>query len=167
MAEQQAREARRAVDQAFANAAVMESRKAAVSAGTESLKLLATFNAGGLIALLGFLGAVAGKSVIYGPGVFITPMLWFGAGLLLSALAIIALYGARHYYAEAWFSNRPTGAASDVLYRPEGPIAQRHERRADCLVTTQFLCLWLALGAFIVGMATSMPIVHRIQLWPT
>ena len=87
-------EARRTAAHAFARGALIEARKAAVTAGTEAIKLVAALNAGGLIALLGFLGAISGKSpkVIYGPGVFITPMSWFGAGLALSAIDYWAIF---------------------------------------------------------------------------
>jgi hypothetical protein len=163
-AEREAQATRRMVAEAFANGAVVEARKAAVAAGTEAIKLVAAFNAGGLIALLGFLGAIAGKpsKVIYGTGVFETPMIWLGSGLLLGAISLILLYFARHFFAEAWLYTEPLDMGP--YYKPTGNRAERHEELATCLLVAHQLCSVLAFICFIIGMATSLAIVHRIQL---
>ena len=51
---------------------VIEGFKVVISTGSNALRLLGTFNAGGIIALLGFLGAIAGKEkpVFANAGVF-------------------------------------------------------------------------------------------------
>lgn len=156
-------EARRTAAHAFARGALIEARKAAVTAGTEAIKLVAALNAGGLIALLGFLGAISGKSpkVIYGPGVFITPMSWSGAGLALSAISIIGLYFARHFYAEAWFYTTPTDR--DPYYHP-GANAVEYERRANCWVIVHHVFSVLAFISFAVGMFACLPIVRAIRV---
>ena len=163
-AEREAQAARRAVAEAFVNGALVESRKAAVTAGTEATKLVAAFNAGGLIALLGFLGAIAGKpsKVIYGPGVFVTPMVWLGVGLLLSALSLIALYFARHFYAEAWFHTEPL--VTPPYYEPTGERVKKYTDRAKWSACGYELSSILAFICFIIGMATSLAIVHQINI---
>ncbi len=77
--------------------------KVVVETGASSLRLLSTINAGGLIALLGFLGAVIGKEHKPFSDVtpFITPMTEFGLGLAASVVAVCAMYFAQFFYARS------------------------------------------------------------------
>jgi hypothetical protein len=78
----------------------LENTKFVISSGSNSLRLLSTLNAGASIALLAFIGSIAGKStpVFSSVTVFIKPMIFFGLGLLASAAATGGMYFAQYFY---------------------------------------------------------------------
>lgn len=69
-------------------------RSIIISAGG-ALKLLTTINAGGIIALLGFIGATAGKGIFGSIEPFDIPISLFGIGLICSAVATCGMYFAQ------------------------------------------------------------------------
>jgi hypothetical protein len=71
----------------------LESFKATVESGREALNALVLINGGAVVALLGFIGAMAAKSNgVVVAGAMRAPMLRFGTGVLLGALAFGARY---------------------------------------------------------------------------
>jgi hypothetical protein len=71
-----------------------ESFKATIAAGAVALRTYITINAGAAIALLAFVGNIAGKDGKVFPSVhpFISPMAIFGLGVLSGAIALGTTY---------------------------------------------------------------------------
>ena len=81
----------------------IESFKATVESGREALNALVLINGGAVVALLGFVGAMAAKSngaVV--AGAMRAPMLRFGTGVLLGALAFGARYLSQAFDQHGW-----------------------------------------------------------------
>lgn len=72
--------------------AQMEGFKSAISAAGTALKLLVAVNAGGIIALFGFVGAVAGKNVLPSTQLVSGPVEAWASGLTVSVLATLGMY---------------------------------------------------------------------------
>lgn len=70
----------------------MESFKSAISAASTALKLLVAVNAGGIIALFGFVGAVAGKNVLPSTHLVSAPVEAWAGGLTMGVLATLGMY---------------------------------------------------------------------------
>lgn len=78
----------------------LEAVRAAIESGREALNALLLINGGAVVALLGFVGAMASKT--NGMAVASSmraPLLRFGTGVLLGALAFGARYVAQAFYA--------------------------------------------------------------------
>lgn len=78
----------------------LEAFKATIESGREALNALLLINGGAVVALLGFVGAMASKT--NGMAVAASmraPLLRFGTGVLLGALAFGARYLAQAFYA--------------------------------------------------------------------
>lgn len=80
----------------------IEAFKATIESGREALNALLLINGGAVVALLGFVGSMASKT--NGMAVASSmraPLLRFGTGVLLGALAFGARYVAQAFYASA------------------------------------------------------------------
>jgi hypothetical protein len=90
-----------------------------------------TINAGGVIALLAFVGTIAGKKerVFESIQPFILPMTLFGLGLICAAIASGGMY-----FAQACFANVPLALKHDFVhpYVHKTPKSERWTRVGKC-----------------------------------
>lgn len=151
-------EARRAADRAYLRSEIVEGRKATIATFTEAIKLYSAFNAGGLVALLGFLGAVAGKTprVLDDVSLLIHPMFLFGAGLAASGAAGICYYLTRLSYVEEYMR-----VSHDAGYTPD---AQRFMRRGLFTQRMSAVFAIVSFFLFIAGLLTCLPLIRGIKL---
>jgi len=79
----------------------VEGFKSVINSATAALRLLATINAGGILALLAFIGSIAGKDhkVFESVTLFSAPITNFGIGLVLSVAATCGMYLAQFFFA--------------------------------------------------------------------
>jgi hypothetical protein len=149
-------EVRRAAGTAYLRGEIIEGRKAAIATFTEGVKLYSAFNAGGLVALLGFLGAIAGKTpgVLENVNFLIHPMLAFGGGLAASGVSAFCYYVTRLSYVEEYMrANNGSGMeAQRFLMR-----GLRFQRVATILAMT-------SLVLFIAGLGLCVPLIQVIKL---
>lgn len=142
-------------------ATVLESYKATVTAGGAALKLLATMNAGGIIAILGFLGTIAGKGALTTAQPFEIPLTYFAFGLISAAVASGGMY-----IAQALFT---IGAAS-IDYPLDYPFVRAKPRQRRFKIAgriIQALTIFLAIAAlalFIYGLATALSPLTSLKL---
>jgi hypothetical protein len=151
-------EARRTANSAYRRSEVIEGRKAVIATFTETLKLYAAFNAGGLIALLGFLGAVAGKAprVLDDVTLLIHPMLWFGAGLATTGVAGISYYLTRLNYVEEYMR-----VSDDIGHTPDALHFMRKGMFLQRLSTVFAIASFIL---FIIGILACLPLIRSIKL---
>ncbi len=77
----------------------LEMFKSVIDAGKEALNAAILINGGAVIALLGFLSSAATKGVPKALGLGLTdPLLYFGSGVLLSAIAFAGRYLTQYCY---------------------------------------------------------------------
>jgi hypothetical protein len=91
----------------------IEMFKSVIESGREALNALVLINGGAVVALLGFMGAVIAKGLSQTLGASLTyPLLQFGIGVLVGAVA----FGAR-YFSQAFYSAEKNtyGTAFKVL----------------------------------------------------
>ncbi|MHC2289165.1 hypothetical protein [Bradyrhizobium barranii] len=84
-------------------AMIGENFKVVLSSAGAAVRVLLTINAGGLVALLGFIGAIAGKEkkIFASADVFIPSMTSFGTGMILAAAATSLIYFAQMAFGAA------------------------------------------------------------------
>lgn len=81
----------------------VEMFKSVIESGREALNSLVLVNGGGVIALLGFLGATVAKGLPSPLGLALTlPLVLFGIGVLFGALGFGARYLSQACYAADW-----------------------------------------------------------------
>lgn len=104
--------------------AITENFKVVLSAASAALRVLLTINAGGVIALLGFIGAIAGKDkrVFASADVFSAPMSAFGLGMLLAAAATGLIYFAQMFFGLAFTKRRFDYVHPYVHVTPESAL---------------------------------------------
>jgi hypothetical protein len=142
---------------------VTEGFKAVISAAGSALRVLLTINAGGIISLLGFIGAIAGreKHLFASSEIFIPPMTSFAAGLILSAAASCFMYLAQWFFGMAG-----TKQTLDFTHPYIHGTAVSRNLRVTGL-GFQGLTLGAALGgfvAFVVGLWRCRDIILGVQL---
>jgi len=153
--------ANRAYDRAVNSSA--ELFKSVIAAASGALRVLLVINAGGAIALLGFVGAIAGKDkhVFASSAVFVPPFSAFGIGLLLAAGASCLMY-----FAQAAFA----------LSLRKKYFDYRHPWLHDTLASKQLnkigVCLQiitigfaiLSFAAFTIGLCEGRYLISSVQL---
>jgi hypothetical protein len=146
----------------YVQTTILEGRKAAIAILVEAVKLYAIFNAGGLIALLGFIGAAAGKPtpVITNVLLALFPMVFFGAGVISSGVSMMLYYYARLFYTEEF---------SSVTVLDQEPYLE-WTNDADRLARRGFFCQRLSaafaiasLGIFLIGILACVPLIKAIK----
>ncbi|MEY9573002.1 hypothetical protein ABIE88_000578 [Bradyrhizobium diazoefficiens] len=144
-------------------AAIGENFKVVLSSAGAAVRVLLTINAGGVIALLGFIGAIAGKEkkIFASADIFIPPMTSFGIGVMLAAAATGLIY----------FAQMAFGAAQSMrrfdFDHPYVHVTPRSTKARRIGYVLQFVTISIAIGSFIafaIGLWLSKTIVVGAQL---
>jgi hypothetical protein len=140
---------------------INEAYKSTISAASASLRLLATINAGSIVALLGFIGSLANKGSAQTASGFIPPIVVFSIGLICSAIATMGMYCAQGCF---------KSAIEKVEFRYEFPYirpAKGFRLRTGLGRVFQVIDVGLAiasLGLFVYGLSLCLPLLAAIRL---
>lgn len=127
-----------------------ENFKVAIAAAASALRVLLTVNAGGALALLGFIGAVAGKEkkVFDSVSVFAYPMSLFGVGVIFAVFSTCCMY-----FAQGCFTYQ-VSAQELTLNHPyvsSTPASQCWKKIGTFFQVSSILSAIGSFGVFIVG----------------
>ncbi len=155
-------EARRLSAHEYRRKALSENVQMTTDTAVAALKLCITFNAGGMIALLGFLGALAGKipKVLDDASFFLSPMAWFGAGLILGGIAMACLFlGQRRHT----ISLENMVEAETPPYTAHTANSSQYAHQAEVWRRAAMIVGLLSFATFIIGMLACFPLIRSIK----
>lgn len=123
-----------------------ENFKVTITAAASALRVLLTVNAGGALALLGFIGAIAGKEkrVFDSASAFACPISLFGAGIILAVFATCCMYFAQGAFSYHVSAQKLT---LDHPFISSTPASRRWKYIGTCFQVGSILG---ALGSFLV-----------------
>lgn len=140
-----------------------EGFKVTIGAAAAALRVLLTVNAGGALALLAFVGAIAGKHkpVFDSPNVFAYPLSLFGSGVILAVFATCCMY-----FAQGSFMNR-SGKQTLTLDFPhtlETSVSQRWRTVGITFQISSIISSLISFCVFVVGIYACRDLVLTAKL---
>lgn len=123
-----------------------ETYKGLIPLSIEAIKMLALVNGGAAVAILAYLGNIAGHASAAQQPDMVRPLAWFSAGLLASAVTFIVAY---HVQLRLYFEESQKADGKSV-----------HQRHGYGVTVGSFLLLFAAI-AFGVGCVTAASAIKK------